>query len=249
MAEFEEVFEVFEEAESGIAEEGEAMEGLDAEEMEELQEEANVARQNVSTLRSVVDYIKDLNIPGALKAFTKFVVKNAAVGAIFYGVTVLLSKLAKQSKGSKAAQAKYEKTYALSTLIDDMTKTSQKAVDWMKAHENDTIDLEGISIPLIDIFTKYTGPMGDTMEKAYEVAKDLTTKDSKGKVTFNVPTTGQVNTIVDSAKGFVDALDGFVKFAEEKQSSYPQLATLTVTHSDVVQLNTDLQKVTSMPYC
>ena len=163
----EEAIEVIEEVEEGINAEAEAAaeDGLSAEEVEELEAEAAAARENVSTLGKVVDFMKSLEIPETLKTFGKFVVKNAAIGAIFFGVNLALSKLVKvdgQKGGdSKAAKAKYAKMTALSTLLDDISKTSKTTMDWLQAHQKDTITLDGIQVPLIDIFSKYTVPMGD----------------------------------------------------------------------------------------
>lgn len=162
---FEELGEIIDEAESGITEEGEEAEeaGISEEELEEVEAEVAEARESVSTLRSVVDTLKSLDIPQVLKDFTIFVGKNAAIGAIFFGVTVLLKKLTAGS-GSRtdkqAAQQKLKKTNALSTIIADISKISKTLTEWLKEHQNDEINVgSGITVPLPDIFLKYTKKM------------------------------------------------------------------------------------------
>ncbi len=51
------------------------------------------------------------------------------------------------------------KIKALSALLSDINTTSKSLTEWLKAHQSDSITLDGISMPLIDIFTKYTTEM------------------------------------------------------------------------------------------
>ena len=162
----EEAVEIIEEAEEAIGNEAEAAEeaGLDEEELEEVEREVAEVQENVSKLGKVVEYLKSLEIPQTLLKFTKFVVKNAAIGAIFYGVTVALTKLSQPSSSgssgsSQAAKTKYNKINALSNLVQDLTDISKTVTDWLTEHKGDTITLGGTTVPLIDIFTDDTTAM------------------------------------------------------------------------------------------
>ncbi len=161
MAEFEEIFEVLGEAEDGIAEEGEEAEELDPEESEELEEEVAEATESVSRLRSVADALRELSVSGVLKKFTVFIVKNAAIGAVCFGVNVVLKKLFVTGSGGnkKAIGQKLAKTKAISALITDISTISKTLTDWLKNHEDDTITIDSIEVPLSDIFFKYTKQM------------------------------------------------------------------------------------------
>ena len=87
-----------------------------------------------------------------------FVTKNAAIGVIFYGVTIALKKILGSSESGSSSSAdaeqKLAKTQAISTLITDESTISQTLIDWLKEHEDDTITIDGI-VPL----TKYTKEM------------------------------------------------------------------------------------------
>ena len=163
MAEFEEIAEVLDEAEDGIAEEAEEAEDLDPEEKEELEKDVAEAKESVSRLRQVVDAMKEISVTQVLKSFSVFVAKNAAIGAVFYGVTVALKKIFGSSESGSSASAdaeqKLAKTQAISTLITDESTISQTLSDWLKEHEDETITVSDIEVPLTDIFYKYTKEM------------------------------------------------------------------------------------------
>lgn len=155
----EEVGEIIEEAVDGIGDEAADLEGLGEEEAAEVEAEAAEAREAATTLDKVVDGLKTL---GDLTwTFTKFVVKNAAVGAIFYGVTVALKKMTEKPSGGSQAEQKYKKIKAISTFITSSSELSKKVSDWLAAHKDDMITLDGISVPLVSIFVKFTNPLGD----------------------------------------------------------------------------------------
>ncbi|XP_022100804.1 uncharacterized protein LOC110984689 [Acanthaster planci] len=252
----EEAIEVIEAAEEAIGNEAEAAEeaGLDEEELEEVEKEVAEVKENVSKLGKVAEYLKSLEIPQTLLKFTKFVVKNAAVGAIFYGVTVALTKLSQPSSsggsssgGSQAAKTKYNKINALSSLIAELTDISQTVTDWLKGHQDDTITLDGISVPLIDIFSKYTTKMGQAVDDAYAVAKTLII-ETDGKKTFSIPTTDQVVTVITACDSFITAFSEMVTFADEKKAEFSVLSTLPVSQSDVVTLIAKLNDLKALPY-
>jgi hypothetical protein len=250
----EEAVEIIEEAEEAIGNEAEAAEeaGLDEEELEEVEREVAEVQENVSKLGKVVEYLKSLEIPQTLLKFTKFVVKNAAIGAIFYGVTVALTKLSQPSSSgssgsSQAAKTKYNKINALSNLIQAITDISQTVTDWLKEHQDDTITLDGITVPLIDIFTKDTTAMGKAVEDAYAVSKTLIVEEN-GKKTFAVPTTDQVVTVTTACEAFLTAFSDMVSFADEKKAEFAVLATLPVSQSDVDDLNVKLNTLKKLPY-
>ena len=156
-----EIGEIFEEAEGAIEGETEAAEaeGIEGEEMEEIEAEAAEASKASKVLGEVV---KGLNTLGDLSLpFIKFVMKNAATGAIFFGVTVLLKKIMTKQPSDKKAQHKYKKIKAISQCIQSATELSKKVSDWLQAHKDEMITLEGISVPLISIFVKFTAPLKD----------------------------------------------------------------------------------------
>ncbi len=127
----------------------------------EVEEEVKEAKENVKELSGITKALKELNIPQLLKNFGIFVVKQLTIGAIFYGVTVALKKLtAGGGSDSAANKQKLAKTKALSTMIKDLSTSSKTLLDWLKEKQNVVIDVgDGITVPLPDIFTKFTGPI------------------------------------------------------------------------------------------
>ncbi len=168
MAEFEEIAEFSEEAADGFddaaAEDAEGAEDLDPEEEQELEEDVGEAKESASKMQKVINSLKEIDVVAVLKKFGIFVAQQAAIGVVFYGINVALSKITKQSKtgsgGQKDATQKLAKTKSLSALITDISTISNKVTDWLKAHQSDTITIGGdITVPLTDIFIKYTTKM------------------------------------------------------------------------------------------
>lgn len=156
MAEIEGIEELIEEVDGEIA--GEA-EGVEGEEAAEIEEEITEAREATSNLGNVVNSLKKLN--DLARPFVKFVAENAAVAAIFYGVNVGLKKLTAKKPGDASAQKQYQKIHAMGQFLTGSADLSKKVSDWLHAHKDEMIDLEGIQVPLIAIFTKYTNPLED----------------------------------------------------------------------------------------
>ena len=157
----EEAGEIIDEAIEGMGEEADAAaeEGLDAEEVAEVEAEAQEASAASRALGEVVEGLKALgNFAGP---FIKFVVKNVAIGAIFYGVTVALKKLTAKEPGNQQAKQQFNKIKSVSDFIRAASDLSKKVSDWLKEHEKDYITLEGIQVPLISIFARYTDPLAD----------------------------------------------------------------------------------------
>lgn len=86
------------------------------------------------------------------------------------------------------------------------------------------------------------------MQQAYDVAKQLKKKDASGKVTFSVPTTGQVTQLIDSSAAILDALQKVISFADEKKKKFPALGTLPIGKDDVQKINGELQTIKKLPY-
>lgn len=164
MAELEAIGELIDEVDGGIEEEGEeAGEEESGEEKEEIEEEVKEARESVGTLRKVVGELKELLTGATLKKLVWFVVKNVAIGAILYGVTVVLKKMgAAKGTGSHKAQKQHQKISALSGIVKDLSKISTVLVKWLKSKEGTSVDVgSGIEVPLPDVFYKFTKKMND----------------------------------------------------------------------------------------
>lgn len=157
------IAEVIGEAAEGI--EGEAADaaGLGKEAAAEVTQEAAEATEATSKLGKVVEYFKGLKWGELAWTFSKFVMKNAAIGAIFYGTTVALKKIfATSPQGARGqSEQKYKKIKAISAFITSSSDLSKTVSDWLNSHKEDMITLDGISVPLISIFVKFTDPLGD----------------------------------------------------------------------------------------
>ncbi len=156
MAEFEEIAEIIEEAGEGIEDEAADAEGIEGDDLVELEVEAAEAAEASATLGRVVEGLKALG--DLTLSLVKFVGKTAAVGAIFYGVTVALKKLTARAPTDQGAKQKYAKIKKVSQFITSASDLTKKVSDWLK---DDKITLDGIEVPLIAIFVKYTTPLAD----------------------------------------------------------------------------------------
>lgn len=158
----EETGELIAEVDEGIDAEaaGEAGEAGEAEEA--FKAEVAEARENVSMLGKAVDAFKELSLPQVLKSFTVFVGKNAAIGAILFGVNVLLQKLTSKATGGEKPdlKKKQQKVKAVAQLVSDVSKLLQKLSNWAKDKENVTVNVgDDIDVPLPDLLSKFTKPM------------------------------------------------------------------------------------------
>lgn len=156
MAELEEIGELTDEVDGGIEEEGEEAD-------KETKEEVEAARESVSTLRNVVDELKELLTGPTMKKIALFVGKNVAIGVILYGVTVVLKKMeGAKGTGNRQAQKQHQKISALSGIVKDMSEISTILLKWLKSKEETTVDVgDGITVPLPDVFYKFTVKMND----------------------------------------------------------------------------------------
>ena len=162
MAEFEEIGELFEDCTEGI--EGEAAAAEEGEVAEEVATEAKEASENVALLKRGVEALEKLNVPQAERSFTKFILENPAMADIFYGVNVVLTKLfgkASDHGEKQAIQTKKIKVKAVTQLLSQIAKASNKLADWSKANDNVSVDVgDDITVPLPDVLSKFTQPVG-----------------------------------------------------------------------------------------
>ena len=159
---FEEADEIISEVEESMEETEESDEILE-EEKEELEREVEETKESTSKLKETVDSLKELG-DNPVVAFGKFIVKIAAIGAIFYGVTVGLKKLTAVIEGGGDAPAKKQKASkikSISQFITSASELSKEVSKWLAAHKNDMVKLEGIDVPVDAIFVKYTGHLED----------------------------------------------------------------------------------------
>ena len=157
MADIEEALEIGDDVDAEIQNEV-GDEELDDAEKEKIEE----VKENVGKLRSALNSLKEFEWGQAVKDFVKFVVKNAAVGAILWGVMIALNKAISKSSGTEKTtnQKKQKKIQALAQLISDVSTYIKDLADWMQAKKDVTVDAgSGIMVPLPDVFTKYTQPM------------------------------------------------------------------------------------------
>ena len=144
----------------------EAEEGsMTEEEADTFKEEASAAKEEVGVLRKAVDSLKELGsrMPSILKSVGKFIVENAAAAVIFHYVELGLSKLDKLTSPGEDkddAQQKLTKTKALTKFLNDLAHIMKDLIAWMTKYAQQTVTIEGdISVPVPDIFVKYTDPM------------------------------------------------------------------------------------------
>ncbi len=184
MAEFADAIEVAEEVmedgSSGL-EDVDLSEDMSPEEAEEFNEEVQEARESVAELQSDASDFKKFAteyVTKPAKQFSVFVIKNAAIGVILYGVNVTLQALAKSGgsggSGDASAKKKLEVTSAITKLIQTETDDCKKLKQWMDDHKDETVTLDGIEIPLESVFFKYMGPISDVSYLKFSSYKSVT---------------------------------------------------------------------------
>lgn len=154
---FEEADEILSFSEESITDAGEEDALLDSE-----SDVVAEATEGTSRLSQVLEGLKKLGNLGL--DFTKFVVKITAVGAIFYGVTVAMKKLTAAISGeaggdSAATKQKATKIKAMSQFLTSSSELAKEVSEWLAAHKDNTITLDGIDVLIVAIFNKYTKPL------------------------------------------------------------------------------------------
>ncbi|XP_047442799.1 uncharacterized protein LOC125009152 [Mugil cephalus] len=244
MAEIEEVIEGVEEAIDG-AEEG--IEELPEEIREEVEAEIAEARVEVSRFSRVTETLKSFleMVTTSIPKVARFVGKNVAIGAILWGVNTGLDKLA-QHHQTTDVKKKRNAIKALTTVIKTETELSQKVLDWMKEHKDDTIVLDGFEIPLESVIAKYMTPISESVDAAFKIAQRLQDK-LDGKTVFNVPTGGDMKDFLVAGDAYLKGFSDLIQFISTNVSKFPVLGTFPVKQADVDQLTDQLNEAKSLP--
>lgn len=217
----------------------------------EVAEDMAEARENVGRLRRCMNAVKVFNWGQALKQVGKIVLENAVAGAVFWGVSFGLNKLAAKSSGreKQELQTKQKKMKAMAQLISDISDCFHKLSDWIEDKKDITVDAgDGVMVPLPDILIKYTKSLEKPVETISSISSELYKDDGNGKKTFAVPTIDQVNTIISNSALIVNGLQDIVNFANEKKEKFPELSTMPIKQYDVDKLDGDVEKVKKLPY-
>ncbi|XP_033099744.1 uncharacterized protein LOC117103309 [Anneissia japonica] len=255
MAETGEAIEMIEQGQEALEGEGEKTgeEDMTEEDREELDKEVKEVKSNVEKLAEVAKKFKGYATEfaeGPAKEFAKFVVKNVAIGTIFYGVNVTLSKLIK--KGGSGGETESNKNKlavvkAITTIIQTETTMCNNIKDWIEQHKHDTINLDGVEIPVASVFFKYMDPISDAVDQAFKVAKPLQ-KKIEGNVEWSVPNAEDISALLNASEAFVTSFDNLFKFVVENNSKIPLLKSVPVKQADIDDLNDQLETVKKMPF-
>lgn len=258
MAEFEELEELFEdidEAGDDAAEDGE-MDELDEEEQEEMEEEEKEMEESKKELKDTSTKLKELGgkLVENIKEFGKFFIKCSAMAAIMFGVNLVLSKLIHGKKTSSAdkdtAQKKKKVVTKVNTLLKKESDLGTKITNWLVAHENTNITVEGMTIPLISIFQVYVKEVEKASKEVQEIFKKLLTKGSDGKSKFAIPTAGDISEVLDVSDTYVKTFNDIHDLIQKKKGEFPVLNSLDeiVTKSAIQDIRDDIGVVRKMPF-
>lgn len=237
----------------GITDEAEgAEEDMDPEEKEEFEGEVEDATEAVKELSKTAETFTSI-MKGSLnviRSFAGFVLKTVAVGAILYGVNVVMAKLIKVTKstgpnGNKKIAAVVK---AIINLIKTETKLCHAIKDWLLKHKDDTITLDGIEIKLESIFETKLKPISDAIEKTYDTAKHLKTKKD-GKVSFKIPKVADIDSLLEGSVSFLKSLRMLRDFAEQNKGKVVSLKSFLeiVTQEVIDDIQNQVEKLRKMP--
>ncbi|KAL7829137.1 hypothetical protein AOLI_G00300220 [Acnodon oligacanthus] len=247
MAEIEEIIEGVEEA---IEEAEEGLDELPEEVQEELQGEIAEAQEGVSALSEAQKALKAL-IGTASKLFTvaiKFTLTNVAVGAILWGVNVALSKLLPQGDKQKQEVKRRQQAVikALIAVIKTETDISQKTVNWLKEHKDDTVTLGGESVPLEALLEKYLTPINDATSQSMEAATALQT-DLQATTPYSGLPIGDTVKLISAVGATLNGYSDLITFITQRQQKFPQFESFPVKQLDIVTLTVQIQAVKDLP--
>ncbi|XP_051813333.1 uncharacterized protein LOC110945682 [Acanthochromis polyacanthus] len=246
MAEIEEAIEIAEECVEGAEEEAE---GMSEEIKEEIEAEVAEARSEVAEFSKVAEALKTLAhlAETYIPKIAKFILKNAAIGAILWGVNVALNKIFIQHPEQRAdVEKKRAAIKALTTVIKTETDLGKKTLEWMKEHQDDQITLEGFEVPLESVIAKYITPISEAVDSAFKIAKNLQQK-LDGKVQCNIPTGEDMRELLTTGDAFLKGFNDLVAFISENVQKIKQLATFPVKQADIDLLTTQLKAAKDLP--
>ncbi len=121
-------------------------------------------------MKEIADEFKKSTKPGAAKTVGKFLVTTTAVAVIFFFITYALKKLLPDDSGGgggggrsvddESNKRKAAVIKALTEHSKDIRNLSRLLTVWFDAHSSEKVKIAGMDLPLVDIFTDYTTPMG-----------------------------------------------------------------------------------------
>ncbi|KAG7324675.1 hypothetical protein KOW79_012691 [Hemibagrus wyckioides] len=247
MAEFEAIAE-------GVEEAIESVEG----EIEELPEETQtIIRSEIAETRAAVEELSAtesnlkkflLTLKDCVFTVAKFTAQNVMIGTILWGVNVTLNKLFPHSQTGHTETHKRMSNVikALSDVISTEAKINQKALDWMKAHKDDTIFLDGIEVPMEAVLSKHLIPIVEASEKAEAIADSLQ-ETVDGKIQFKCPTAYNMKRFMEITEVFIKAFNDLVIFIKEKEEKVKELQTFPVKEEDLKDLTAKLYVAMALP--
>ncbi|XP_061569800.1 uncharacterized protein LOC133423588 [Cololabis saira] len=244
MEEIEGIFEAFEDYVDGA---DEAAEDLTEEEQAELEREVAEAKNALSELSEQLKSLKEIlqNLKSARGPITKWLAKNIAIGAIFWGVSTGLTRLLKYAT-PKEKETKRTIISALKCVINSETDLSKKTLSWTKDHKDDMITLETYPVPLECIMAKYLTPVSKAVEEAFDIAERFQTKIG-GKVQPKLPNAGDITQFLTAAEAFHQSFSHLITFISENKDKFQQLASFPVTQDDMKELNRKIGTAQALP--
>ncbi|KAB5565270.1 hypothetical protein PHYPO_G00239230 [Pangasianodon hypophthalmus] len=245
MAEIEEIVEGVEEAIEG-AEEG--IEELSEEVQEEIQAEIAETRTVIEELTTTESKLRGIlkSLGSCVSDIAKFTFKNIAIGAILWGVNVALNKLLPQGHQQETKTKIRNVIKALSDVINAEAAINQKTLEWMKAHENDKITLDGIEVPMEAILTKYMKPLVEATDKSKTIAETLQEKVD-GKIQFKCPTADDMRKFMEVTEVFIKAFTDLIVFILKHEDQVKVLQSFPVKEGDLVDLTAKLNVAKDLP--
>ncbi|KAF4081770.1 hypothetical protein AMELA_G00164850 [Ameiurus melas] len=240
--------EIFEAVEEAIEEAEEGIEELPEEAQEELKEEIVEAREAIQELSTTQNKFQEFlkSVGNCVVEVTKFTLKNVAIGAILWGVNVALNKLLPHPDQKESKTRMRNVIKALQDVINTEAAINKKALEWMEAHKDDTINLDGFDVPLEAILTKYIKPLVEATEKAETIAESLQEKID-GKIQFKCPTADDMRQFMDVTDVFVKAFTDLIAFIMKHEDQVVALQSFPVKEADVIDLAAKLNVAKNLP--
>jgi Mg2+ and Co2+ transporter CorA len=147
---------------------------LSEEQKDEMKENIKELNKTISSLKDSLGELKTVKEP-FLKTALKFVGTTSAAAVVFSLVGLGLKKLiALASSGGSSGdtdkdKAKLAKTTALTKVLKKLRDVVKTLTTWMTDHKDDTIDLSGVTIPMVDYFTTEVDAMSDVSTSACQL--------------------------------------------------------------------------------
>ncbi|XP_023140044.1 uncharacterized protein LOC111577819 [Amphiprion ocellaris] len=165
--------------------------------------------------------------------FFKIIKEFLAIDAVFKAAKEVIKSFI-DAPGAREKWNKMEKSLHVFTKLASKMEEFSK---WLKEHQNDTVKLQGIDVPLESgILNKFMKPLSTAVGILQRLSADV----SKMNVKNQMMTDAQITTLQRGIIRIVATFESIAKYKEDNGEKLPVLKSLPITMDEVKEWKDDI---------